>query len=149
MAFCSSCGAEVTGSFCDKCGTPAGGEAAPPQQGTQSGGLDTNIASLLCYFVIVAIIFLFVEPYSKNKTVRFHAFQSIFLCVGFTVLWIVLIIISGILSMVSGVLSAIFGLLTMLLGLAGFGLWLYLVYSAYQNKKVVLPVIGPMAEKQA
>jgi uncharacterized membrane protein len=28
-------------------------------------------------------------------------------------------------------------------------LWLYLIISAYQGKTVVLPIIGPLAQKQA
>jgi hypothetical protein len=30
MAFCTNCGAEVTGAFCKQCGTPAGATSAPP-----------------------------------------------------------------------------------------------------------------------
>ncbi len=30
MAFCTTCGASVTGAFCNQCGTPARGAAAPP-----------------------------------------------------------------------------------------------------------------------
>ena len=35
------------------------------------------------------------------------------------------------------------------LGLACFILWLYLLISAYQGKMVMLPIIGPLALKQA
>jgi uncharacterized membrane protein len=28
-------------------------------------------------------------------------------------------------------------------------LWLYLLFSTYQGKTIVLPVIGPLAQKQA
>jgi uncharacterized membrane protein len=34
-------------------------------------------------------------------------------------------------------------------GLACLALWLYLIISAYQGKTVLLPVIGPLAQKQA
>jgi uncharacterized membrane protein len=27
--------------------------------------------------------------------------------------------------------------------------WIYLMYKAYNNQRVVLPIIGPLAEKQA
>ena len=30
MPFCTTCGANVTGAFCNQCGTPAAGVAAPP-----------------------------------------------------------------------------------------------------------------------
>jgi uncharacterized membrane protein len=39
--------------------------------------------------------------------------------------------------------------LSLLLCLGLFCTWLYLMYSAYSNKKIVLPIIGPLAEKQA
>jgi uncharacterized membrane protein len=43
----------------------------------------------------------------------------------------------------------LFGLLHLLVGLAFFGLWIYMMISAYQGKQVELPVIGPLARKQA
>jgi len=33
--------------------------------------------------------------------------------------------------------------------LAIFVLWLYLMWAAYNNKMVVLPIVGPLAQKQA
>ena len=35
------------------------------------------------------------------------------------------------------------------LGLGGLILWLYLMFKTYNGEKIVLPVVGPMAEKQA
>src|SRR5512135_3296483 len=102
MAFCSSCGAEVPGNaaFCAKCGKPigaapaAGGAgpsaSAPPAAGT-GAGLQDNVAGLLCYFLIPAIIFLVMEPYNRNRFIRFHAFQGIF----YHITWLVAAIVSG------------------------------------------------------
>src|SRR5580692_11390896 len=43
-------------------------------------GLSDTAASGLAYITIVpAIIFLVVAPYNQNATIRFHAWQSIFL----------------------------------------------------------------------
>ena len=39
--------------------------------------------------------------------------------------------------------------LSPLIGLAFFVLWIYMIITAYQGKKVVLPVIGPIAQGQA
>jgi uncharacterized membrane protein len=39
--------------------------------------------------------------------------------------------------------------LSPLVGIAGLVLWLYMMYSTFNNKKVKLPVIGDLAEKQA
>ncbi len=47
---------------------------------------------------ITGIVFLALDPYNKDRFVRFHAFQSIFLSVGWIVAWIALGIILAILS---------------------------------------------------
>jgi uncharacterized membrane protein len=39
--------------------------------------------------------------------------------------------------------------LSPLISLAFFILWIYMIITAYQGKTVVLPVIGPIAQKQA
>jgi len=152
MPFCQSCGASVEGKFCAKCGTPLEGAAGgpgpsgdpTPQPASPGSGMTDNVACALCYLLglVTGILFLVIEPYNKNRNVRFHAFQSIFLNVA----WIAMMIVLSILGTVT---QGIMFLLTPLLGLAFFGLWLYMMWSAYQNKKVVLPVIGPIAEKQA
>lgn len=156
MAFCSSCGAEVTGNFCDKCGAQVGGgPAASPQAsagtGAQTGGLDDNVASLLCYLAgwITGLIFLVLQPYNQNKTIRFHAFQSIFVCIGLVAVYIALGIVAGVLGMISSMLGGLIGLAIPLVGLASFGLWVYLMVAAYQGKKFKVPIIGDLAEKQA
>jgi uncharacterized membrane protein len=155
MAFCPNCGTQATGAFCPNCGAALGGAAANPNPNATAGGyvppaaasapgLETNVASALCYLfgLVTGIIFLLIAPYNQNKTVRFHAFQSIFLHIA-------LIIIGIILSM--------FGIMTHGLGLILFPifwicvlvLWLYMMWSAYSNKMVKLPVVGDLAQKQA
>jgi len=110
-----------------------------------------NVAGMLCYILglITGIIFLVMEPYSKNRAIRFHAFQSIFLNVAIIVIEIVFSIVFGILLRIAG----IFGFLTIVVfpifWLALLLLWLYLLFSTYQGKTIVLPVIGPLAQKQA
>ena len=153
MAFCPSCGSEVQGRFCPKCGSSVegGGTAtAPPPIGNQAsaGVLDTNLASALAYLLgfITGILFLVMAPYNQNRTIRFHAFQSIFLSVG----WFALVIVINILSFIlPWFLSTLLGFVLMIGGLGIFVLWLVLMLKAYQGSKLVLPIIGPLAEKQA
>ena len=104
-----------------------------------------NVASALCYALgfITGIIFLVVAPYNRNPTVRFHAFQSIFLSVGF----IALRMIVGILIGMMGLFSFFF--VFSLISLGGLILWIYMLIMAYQGKTIVLPVIGPIAQQQA
>jgi uncharacterized membrane protein len=167
MAFCSNCGSEVQGKFCAKCGAPAGAPA--PQQGppgytppppgapgtqyapppAQAGaGLEENVAAALCYLlgVLTGVLFLVLEPYNKNKTVRFHAFQSIFVWLGTVVLWIAFAIVASILSSIIGFGAS---LIFLLYWFGMFALWVALMYKAYNKERWVLPIIGPLAEKQA
>ncbi len=151
MAFCASCGAPVEGKFCAKCGAPMGAAVPPPgaapgaAPGVAAAGMTDNAASALCYVLglITGILFLILAPYNQNKTIRFHAFQSIFLNVAWIVFWMVINIVFSALHM----WSLLF--LSPLIGLVFFILWIYMIITAYQGKKVVLPVIGPIAQQQA
>lgn len=115
-----------------------------PGGGTTASGLAQNVAGALAYLLgpITGIIFLVVEK--ENRFVRFHAMQS-------TVLSIAWIIVSVCLSFFTAVpvLGWIVGLLTTLvLGLAGFILWLVLMWKAFQGEEWELPIVGPFARKQ-
>lgn len=86
MPFCATCGSAVEGQFCAKCGSRVGAApsvaSGPAMQ--SSGTMTDNVASALCYVLglITGIIFLVLAPYNKNRSIRFHAFQSIFLHVA-------------------------------------------------------------------
>src|SRR6185503_17565063 len=94
----------VDGRFCAKCGTPLGAAAPPP--GAQSAnptplpgaaGLSENVAGALCYLglLITGILFLVLDPYNKNRAIRFHALQAIFLNLAWFVVWFVLAAVLG------------------------------------------------------
>jgi uncharacterized membrane protein len=163
MKFCQKCGAQIANEelkFCSQCGAPlqAGpGQPQPPVQApgpapkASTGGMEDNVAGLLCYLgsFITGIIFLVIEPYNQKPFVRFHAFQSIFYAASCVIVGILFGIISTILFFVSATLGSIFSLLHMLIWLLLFVLWIFLMYKAYSNDKFKLPVIGQMAENQA
>ena len=109
-----------------------------------------NVAAALCYAVgfITGIVFLVLAPYNQNKTIRFHAFQSIFFCVVAFLIRIVLGIVLSMMFFAGGGFTITFGI-SSLVSLAFFCLWLYVIFSTYQGKTVVLPIIGPLAQKQA
>jgi uncharacterized membrane protein len=108
--------------------------------------LADNIAGALAYLFIPAIVFLFVDPYKRNRFVRFHSFQAITLAV---VLFVFNVIIGNIL--LGSVFSVMSGGWTFysLIRLAELILWVFLMVKAYQGQRYKLPVIGDFAEKQA
>ena len=127
MAICPNCGATLDGSQCSRC------QPAPV--------IADNIASALCYLLlgVTGALLLFIEPYSHNRRVRFHAFQSILVNLVIIVFWVA-ISLAG--RHVALLLSPLFMLGCLVL-------WLALIWTAWQDNRLVLPVIGPMAEKQA
>jgi uncharacterized membrane protein len=110
-----------------------------------SATMTDNVASALCYVLglITGIFFLVLPPYNKNRLVRFHAFQSIFLHVACIAGGIGIRIVLSILT-----LWGMFFLVS-LFWLACFVLWIYIIVQTYQGKTIVLPVIGPIAQQQA
>lgn len=151
-AYCSHCGTELSGRFCAKCGAPAPdtpSQAVPPPMAPVSGlALDENVAAALCYLipVVTGVLFLFVEPFSRNKTVRFHAFQAIFFWVAVLVANVAIDIVFGSVLGLDGSF-AIFRLIHGLFELAVLAIWLLLMYRAYNRERWMLPVVGEMAQR--
>jgi uncharacterized membrane protein len=104
-----------------------------------------NVAGMLAYVTIIpAIIFLVMEPYNKNRFVRFHSFQCLFFCVALIVLQIGLSILAFVPFMAIITIP-----LHLLIGLGAFILWIILLMKANQGQMYKLPIIGDIAEKQA
>ena len=148
MTFCPNCGSRVTGRFCPNCGSDIGVGASPgyvPPAPIGAAGLTDNVASALCYLLwfVTGIVFLVLPPYNQNRTIRFHAWQSIFTFAAVVAIEIIADMLFSILH-----LWTIGGFLSTLFRLAVFIGWLYLMYSAFNRRKILLPVVGPLAEKQ-
>lgn len=113
-----------------------GGKSKKNVQPTTSG-LDQNVAGLLCYLIgfITGIIFLLIEK--ENRFVRFHAMQSTIVFASIFILSLVLTIIP--------IIGWLLGLLLTPVSLI---LWIFLMWKAYQNKWIKLPVVGDIAEQQ-
>jgi uncharacterized membrane protein len=149
MAFCPNCGTEVGGQFCPKCGTNVTGATPLGASTSVSAGMAPNLASALCYFPLIAIIFLLIDPYKNDRAVRFHAWQSIALAVVLLILRIALGIVLSLFMSISYALGGMLAMLLMLFGLAELVLFIFLAVKAYNNQRIVLPIVGPWAEKQA
>ena len=145
MAFCNMCGTQIPdgATTCAACAGRV--PAAGPIPATSAQGMTDNVAGLLAYITIIpAIIFLVVEPYNRNRFIRFHSFQ----CLFFAAALIVLHVGFGILAIVPGVALLTFPL-HMLINLGGFIVWIVLLIKANQGQMYKLPFIGNLAEQQA
>ena len=160
MAFCAKCGGALAEgvTFCGGCGAPveaaAGGAPGPAPTAAPaaaSGAMASNVAGLLAYVLgfITGIIFLVLEPYNKDKFIRFHAFQSIFFSGATFVVGIVWMIVSMVLAFIPVVGWIISLLVWLVYSLAILGLWIFLMYKAYNNERYMLPIVGKLAAQQA
>lgn len=126
-----------------------------------SMNLEENIAGVLCYLVIwiTGIIFFLVEK--KNKTVRFHAMQSILTFLPLSIVALILGFVGA--PSVSygrsyygipvattynpGIPALVY--ISWAIYVVIFILWLILIIKAYQGEKFKLPIIGDIAEKHS
>jgi len=134
-----------TAAYCPGCGRAMRSARA---QGTL-GALPEPMAGALAYFTIIpAIVFLLVEPYRKNRFVRFHSFQ----CIG---VWLAGLVIAAMLR-VLGLLLLFVPLLghllllvvSMVVSLGFIVVWVVLVVKALQGEMFKLPLVGDFAEQQ-
>jgi uncharacterized membrane protein len=146
MPFCCQCGFKVsaTDAYCGRCGAKQPGVAPPPPS------LFTNLtarnAALLCYIPVIgwipAIVVLASERFKQDRTVRFHAFQGLYLFVAWLLVdWA----IGPFFAMVPGhaFRSGVTGILKALLFLA----WIFMIVKTSQNETYRLPVVGELAER--
>ena len=92
-------------------------------------GLDKNVAGALAYVLgpITGVVFLILE---KDSFVKFHAVQSIVVFLG-------LFVLQSIMGM-----TIILLVFVPLVGIAGFVLWLLLIYKAWQGEEWEVPFLG-------
>jgi len=103
--------------------------------------LEENVACVLCYALgwLTGLIVFLVEK--ENKTVRFHAMQSIITFLGITIVLFIINALSWFIPFI-WILSGLIGLLALIL-------WLILIIKAYRGEKFKLPIIGDIAEKNS
>ena len=155
MAFCNMCGAQIADGT-TTCAACAGGVAvsAGSVQPAQpaAGGLQDNIAGLLCYSpvgLIADIIFLVAEPYNRNRFIRFHAFQSLFTALAVFALAIAIMILGMVLAIIPVLGWIILLLLWVAFAFGNLALWIMMMIKAYQMQMTKLPFVGDLAAKQA
>ena len=146
---CDKCGVEmVPGSaFCASCGRPVSLVAEAKSTAAAVSGLSPNVAGALCYLAgaITGILFLILEPYRRDRFVRFHALQSIFFNIGWIGLYLVQAMVQPFLPWTMWRLMTSISSLVSLALLCGV---VWLMYRAYNKERFKLPILGDLAEKQ-
>lgn len=113
----------------------------PPQPApaASSGGLEPNVAALLAYLLwIPAILWLVLEPYNKDRFIRFHSFQALFL----GLVWFAASIVLSFIPILGWIILIFLPLIALVVAII-------LAIKAYNKAWFKLPVIGDIAEKQA
>jgi uncharacterized membrane protein len=149
LSLCPNCAAQMpeTSAFCPACGR----SVEPPLRTQGSVGIfRENMAGALAYFTFIpAILFLVLEPYKRNRFVRFHSGQCLLLWAGaalaavairLAAVFLYAIPVAGPLFVVLvAVVAALFVTVT----------WLVLLVKALQGEMFKLPLLGDIAEKHA
>lgn len=164
MPFCTQCGGQVgtADQFCGACGTRQGTTTqTPPPSSPYSASfagaantatastedflknVDPRTASLLCYipFVgwIAAIVVLASNRFRDDKTVRFHAFQGLYLFVTWLFVdWV----FAPAVSFAEGTRFLARGL-----KLVVFGTSIWMLIKTSQNILFRLPFLGELADR--
>lgn len=144
---CPHCAAQMPqgAAFCPGCGRSMHPE--PRAQG-KVGPLPESIAGGLAYFSLLpAILFLLLEPYRRNRFVRFHSFQCLFA-------WAAAVILGGLTRLACMLLFLIpvmgpllVSIVVVVLALAAIFIWLVLTVKALQGEWFRLPILADFADR--
>src|SRR5256885_5533060 len=146
---CPQCASQMpdTAAFCPGCGHPMLPES---RARGRVGILSENVAGALAYVSFIpAVVFLFLDPYNKNRFVRFHSFQCIFLWITGLLIAVALRFVGLILYIIPVLGHLLVWLIEMVVVLGAVVIWLVLMVKALQGEAFKLPVIGDLAERQA
>jgi uncharacterized membrane protein len=107
-----------------------------------------NLLAAFAYITFIpAVILVLIEPFKRNRFIRFHSFQSIFLTVATIVIAFALRILYSVLALIP-VVGYLMAWLALAVAVLGWGiLWLVLLVKALQGQTFRLPLIGSLAEK--
>ncbi|HWY22701.1 MAG TPA: hypothetical protein VNX26_15850 [Candidatus Acidoferrum sp.] len=133
-----------TAAFCPGCGRAMG--PVERARGTV-GVLPEAWAGALAYFFLPAIVFLLVEPYNKNRFVRFHSFQCFGVYLAGVVVVAILRIVGFALFFIPVLGHLFVWLMSMVVALAFFMVMVVLAVKALQGEMLRLPLVGPFAER--
>jgi len=149
MPFCCQCGGRTSDEdlYCAACGTR---QASPPRA---AGGISPRAASILCYIPVLgwipAIIVLASQQFRQDTTVRFHAFQGIYLFVAYLLAHWVLGPMAGLgfLSETHRAWMAPHLIVGSLLKLLIFLTGIFMLVKTSQGQLYKLPLLGELADR--
>src|SRR5262245_60130567 len=145
MPFCSQCGIQLDArdQFCGRCGVRQPSAAGPmPSPGTDPvGSLSPRTASILCYVPglgwIVSIIVLASARFRRERAIRFHAFQGLYLFVAWLLDdWVLRPMMFGYRAPLHHLVQAV------LLGRS-----IFMMVKAAHNETYSLPLFGELAQR--
>ena len=150
MPYCCQCGGETRDEdvYCGACGT-----RLPSPTRTGGGRIGPRAASVLCYIPVLgwipAVIALASQRFRQDVTVRFHAFQGIYLFVAYLLAdWVLGPMASlGFLHeahrgwMAPQVMAG--SLLKLLIVL----IWVFMLVKTSQGELYKLPLLGELADR--
>jgi uncharacterized membrane protein len=128
--------------FCGRCGSrqPVSGGS---QRQDWLAGISPRTAAILCYIPIVgwiaAVIVLAADRFRAHRTLRFHAFQGLYLFVA----WL---IVTEVIAPLMHPFGQFFRM-DRLLSAAIIFMWIFMIVKASHDEAYSLPVIGELAEK--
>lgn len=140
MPYCCHCGNQVKEDdvYCRRCG------ARQPTPGP--AGMSPRTASMLCYVPflgwVAAVAILASQRFRHMRTVRFHAFQGLYLFVA----WL---IVDWVIRPALRLLPGRAFVLGKMLGLALVAVWIFMLIKTSRDEVYSLPVVGELAEKSA
>ena len=133
-----------TAAYCPGCG-----QSIHPTERVRGkvGVLSRNVAGALAYLTFIpALIFLFLEPYKRDRFVRFHSIQCLGLSLALFVIGIAQWIVGSVLGLIP-VLPML--LISGLIGLAVIIAWVVLIIKALLGEFFKLPLLGDFAEDRS
>lgn len=151
MPYCCQCGNAVGSAdqFCARCGSrQPGGQRPAGSPGDFMAGISHRHAALLCYIPMVgwiaAIVVLASERFRRDAQVRFHAFQGLYLFVGWLMVeWV----ISPALYVSGGFGYPFHRLAAHGLQLLIFAAWVFMIIKVSHNQDYKLPIVGELAAR--
>ena len=144
MPFCSQCGNQVAPSdqFCAHCGARQPLAARPADL---AASISPRTASILCYVPwvgwVAAIVVLASHRFRNERTVRFHAFQGLYLFVAWLIVeWVVTPMFHLPGFPFEHVFPSLFKIAVLLT-------WIFMLVKVSQGETYHLPIIGDLAER--